>query len=125
VTQIFGGTQGQDNTDAILANGKVGIGYSRTSVPDAVLTFKSVRYPRYPMSTLITSFIGVSAKKAKKADITEDFTRFEPNTDPMPANGKVAIFTIKSVRYQVPNANCNIESYRHWLPSVTQYPRLS
>ena len=41
-SQIFGGTQGRDNTDAILADGKVDIGYPRTSVTHAILTIESV-----------------------------------------------------------------------------------
>ncbi len=42
MTQIFGGTRGRDNTEAILTDGKVGILYPRTSVPDAIHTIKLV-----------------------------------------------------------------------------------
>jgi hypothetical protein len=44
VTQLFGGTRGQDVTDAILADGKFGIGYMMGLVTNAILTIELVWY---------------------------------------------------------------------------------
>jgi len=44
VTQIFGGTQGQDDTNAILADGKNGIGNPMDWVTNANLAVKSFWY---------------------------------------------------------------------------------
>ena len=43
-TQLFGGTQGRYDTDAILADDKVGIGYTMDSVTDANLTIISKKH---------------------------------------------------------------------------------
>jgi len=44
VTQLFGGTQGRYDTDAILADGKVGIGYTMDLVTDANLAIISKKH---------------------------------------------------------------------------------
>jgi hypothetical protein len=62
----------------------------------------------YPMLTLILNGIG------KKQPI---LPRISPDMSPMPADGKGGI------GYPMPTSH--IESYHHWLPSVTEYPRLT
>ncbi len=107
MTRIFEGTQGQDNTDAILANGKVGIECPRTLAPDAILTIESVWYWVPDVNSNIELYW-------QKQPI---LPRISPDMSPMPADGKVGI------GYLMPTSN--IESYHHWLPSVTEYPRLT
>ena len=66
----------------------------------------------------------VLGNQLKTANITDDFTQFEPETNPMPANGKVgnpiANLTIESVWHWLPDAIHTIESYRYRLPSATE-----
>jgi hypothetical protein len=64
----------------------------------------------------------VLGNQLKTADITKDFIRFEPNTDPMLANEKVGIGNLIP---SIPDPNLTIKLYCHRLPSVTKYPRLS
>jgi len=56
------------------------------------------------MPSLPSNRIG---KSDKTADITEDFTWFEPDTDPM---------------LEVPDAILTIKLYHHRLPLATKYP---
>ncbi len=82
--------------------------YTNTIVPKSNLTIKSFRH-REPDSILT-----IESYRPKTADVTEDFTRFEPDTDPMPFDGKVGI------GYLMPTSPLN-----HWLASVTEYSRLN
>ena len=51
-------------------------------------------------------------------DIVKDLTKFEPETDPMPANGKVGIgYSMPSVVH----GNVGIESVKHWVLSLPSY----
>jgi hypothetical protein len=61
VTQIFRGTRGRGDTDTILADVKVGIGYPRTwylrtSVPEDILNIKSVWYGVPDVNSIIVSY---------------------------------------------------------------------
>ncbi len=75
----------------------------------------------YSMPALPSNCIG---KLAKNNDIVKDLTQFEPETDPMPADGKVGIGNRMPL---VVDCNVSIESFQHrnCLPSVTEYPRLT
>ncbi len=60
VAKNFEGTQGQYDTDAIVADGKNGIRYLMPSVPDTNLTIESVghRVPDRHRLPLITEYPG-------------------------------------------------------------------
>ena len=105
MTQIFGGTQGRDDTNATLADDKIGIEYPPTQC-----------HHYYPIGSVLDTQCQL---KYGILSVYRLKTRILPNLSPMPADGKVgigyprisvpdAILTIKSVRYQVPDANSNI-----------------
>ena len=126
MTQIFGGTQGQDDTNAILADDKIGIEYRYPRVPAYPMPSLLSNWfgIGYSMSTQISNPISVSAKNHRQRSLCWKqpiLQRILPNLSPMPADGKVgigyprisvpdAILIIKSVRYQVSDANSNIVS---------------
>jgi hypothetical protein len=91
VTKIFEGTLGQYNTNVILSDGKVGIECPMPS---------DLRHPYHWI---------VLGKRVKTAHITKDFTRFELDTNPIPAIVKICIV------YQISLALDTLRHPYHWI----------
>jgi hypothetical protein len=90
----FEDTQRRYDGDAILPDGKFGIRYPKTSVPDANLTINSVwqwvPYRFHPHHQILLG------NWLKIIDITKNFTQFEPDTNLIKPIGFVLAFVFQT-----------------------------
>ena len=108
--QKFGLTRCRYDTNMVLVDFNLAIGYSRPLVLDPNPTVQSV---------------SVSVPDAKLTIISVSVSVPDANLTIKSVSVSVpdANHTIKSVSVSVPDADLTIKSYRHQVPTVTEYPR--
>ncbi len=116
MTQIFGGTRGRDDTNAILADDKIGIEYRYPRVPAYPMPSLLSNWfgIEYSMSTQISNPISVSAKNSQY------YQGFYPIWAQCRPTTKLAS-GIQGYRYPMPSLLSNQLGIRYLMPTLILY----